>query len=219
MSTMPDAADADERTISELRAMDREEARQQLTVAEFEKWESVNDHLDEHAEATAEWEDTRAVATDIMVRADVSDLAADVTVFGNDLTAYFAPDDEEFRAMGERLGESFGVDIEEVADDPDSAEGLSTDDLDEEKLDEVNDLLADFIIYMVQSWDGHDWDELRESDRQAVRAVITDDPPQGWGIAGAMDAWVEIVTAVEANRNDRLERIQKFRSAERRGDR
>ena len=209
----------DEIPITRLRAMDESEAKQSLTYAEFQRWESINDRLDEHDDALAEWDETREEATDIMLRADTSDLASDVTVFGNDLAVYYAPDDPRIREQAERLGDAFGVDIEDAAEDPDAVAGMTTDDLDEDVIDDVKAILADLITVSIVEWDGTRYDELSDADRQAIHDLITGEPPTGWGVAGAMDAWVEISVAVEDNRDERLERIQKFRDAGRRGNR
>ena len=209
----------DEIPITRLRAMDEAEAKRTLTYAEFQRWESINERLDEHDEALAEWDETREEATDIMLRADTSDLASDVTVFGNDLAVYYAPDDPRIREQADRLGDAFGVDIEDAADDPDTVDGMSTDDLDEDVIDDVKAILADLITVAIVEWDGAAYDELGDADRQAIHDLMTTDPPKGWGVAGLMDAWVEISVAVEDNRDERLERIQKFRDAGRRGNR
>lgn len=209
----------DEIPITRLREMDESEAKQSLTYAEYQRWESINDRLDEHDEALAEWDETRQEASDIMLRADTSDLASDVTVFGNPLSVYYAPDDPRIRELADDLGDAFGVDIEDAADDPDTVENLSTDDLPEEIIDDVKAILAELVTVAIVEWDGTPYDELTDADRQAIADLMTADPPEGWGVAGLMDAWVEISVTVEANRDERLERIQKFRDAGRRGDR
>ena len=215
------SADAphNERTITELRRMDEQTAKQTLTVAEYKRWEAVNERLDEHEAALDRWEDTREEATDIMLRADTGDLAESVTVFGNPLEVYYAPDDPRLREQVDRLGDVFGVDMAAVAEGEESVDGLSTDDLDDGVIDDALDILADLITIAIVEWDGTRWDDLTDADRQAIHDLITADPPDGWGVAGAMDAWVEISVAVEDTRDERLERIQKFRDPERRGSR
>ena len=96
---------------------------------------------------------------------------------------------------------------------------MTTDDLDEDVIDDVKAILADLITVAIVEWDGVAYDELTDADRRAIHDLITGEPPTGWGVAGLMDAWVEISVAVEDNRDERLERIQKFRDAGRRGDR
>jgi len=209
----------DEIPITRLREMDESEAKRTLTYAEFQRWESINDRLDEHDEALEAWDETRQEASDIMLRADTSDLASDVTVFGNDLAVYYAPDDPRIREQADRLGDAFGVDIEDAADDPDAVAGMTTDDLDESVIDDVKAILAELVTVAIVEWDGAPYDDLGDADRQAIADLMTADPPEGWGVAGLMDAWVEISVAVENNRDERLERIQKFRDAGRRGDR
>jgi len=207
------------RTLTELRQMSEAEARTTLTMAEYRKWEALNDKLDEHEQALERWDETREDATDIMLRADVGDLSESVELFGNPVEAYYAPDDPRLRDLSDRLGDAFGVDMDEVAENPESVEDVTTDDLDDDVIGDVKDILADLITVAVVEWDGTEWDNLSDEAQDAIHDLITADPPNGWGVAGAMDAWVEIAVAVEENRDERLERIQKFREPERRGNR
>ena len=58
---------------------------------------------------------------------------------------------------------------------------------------------------------------LVSADNALVRQ--SEQHPDGWGVAGLMDAWTEIQYAVESNRDERMERVRRFRDEERRGDR
>jgi len=204
----------DERSITELRRMDESEAKGELNVYQYERWESVNQHLSEAEEIRQEWRDNEQEVTDILVNADMSSVASEVELFGNDVTAYYDPEDKRVREVAERLGDVLGVDIEAVEDIEASA-----DDIDDDKLDDCKVALADFIGLTIETWDGHDWDDLSVADRESIKTQIAAPQPDGWGLSGLMDALSEIMVAVESARDDRLERVEKFRNPERRGDR
>ena len=193
------------RTMAELRAMDESTAKTELSFQEFQTWESLNERLDEHEQTKQDWQDIDEATTDAIVFSDRSDLAADVSVMGNDLSVYYGPEDSDIRDPAKRLQERFDID---------DADGLDADDVPEEDIEFVADCLIDLIEAAVVDWNGTHYDELSPQDLAFIRDGIRD-----WGLAAMMDAWVEIQVSVEENRNDRLERIQKFRSPERRGDR
>jgi len=81
--------DTDERSITELRRMDKATAERQLTKLEYDRWESVNQHLDDAEEVRQEWADNEQAATDILVNADMSSVASEVDLFGNECTVYY----------------------------------------------------------------------------------------------------------------------------------
>jgi len=193
------------RTMAELRAMDEPTAKAELSFREYQTWESLNDKLDKHEQTKQDWQDIDEATTDAIVFADRSDLAADVSVMGNDLSVYYGPEDSDIRDPAKRLQERFDID---------DADGLDADDVPEEDIEFVADCLIDLIEAAVVDWNGTHYDELSPQDLAFIRDGIRD-----WGLAAMMDAWVEIQVSVEENRNDRLERIQKFRDPERRGDR
>jgi len=193
------------RTMAELRAMNESTAKTELSFQEYQTWESLNDKLDEHEQTKQDWQDIDEATTDAIVFSDRSDLAADVSVMGNDLSVYYGPEDSDIRDPAQRLQERFDID---------DADGLDADDVPDEDIEFVADCLIDLIEAAVVDWNGTHYDELSPQDLAFIRDGIRD-----WGLAAMMDAWVEIQVSVEENRNDRLERIQKFRSPERRGDR
>ena len=208
--------DRDRRSIAELQQMDRDEARN-LPHREFKRWESITDHLDRAAEQREEWAEDARVANDLIINADASDLATGVTVFGNDLAAYYSPDDPDVRNAAQRLGDILGVDGDT---DPEArAEAINADDIAEEDIDAVKDALAELVLSAVVEWDGTDLQDAPDATREAIREQITQARPDGWGVAGLMDAWTEIQYAVESNRDERMERVRRFRDEERRGDR
>jgi hypothetical protein len=212
MST--NTSDDGRRNAAELRRMDRETARNTLTVAEYERWEQLQELHAEAEEQRDEWEQAAEEAVETMVYSDATDLAAEVSVFGNDLAVYFSNDDPRVRDAVKRLTDVFDIDP-----DADEHADITTEDVAEEDIGAAKDVLADLVTAAVVEWNGEQWADLAPDAQDSIRARISADPPDGWGLAGLMDAWVEIQTAVEQNRNERMERVQKFRSEKRRGDR
>ena len=195
---------------------DREEAYRSLSGPDFERWEKLQELEAAAEENRREMQADAEVATDALVRADVSDLATDVNVFGNDLLCYYDPESQQVRDAAERVGDVCGVD----ADEPGDLEGASVDDVDDSDIPEIKGALVDLITAAIVEWNGERWDDMDADTREAIRATIQQPPEAGgWGVAGLMDAFVEIYVTVEDNRNERLERIQKFRDETRRGDR
>ena len=65
----------DSRTMTELLRMDESTAKRELSYAEYQTWESANDHQERYQERKAEWRENEQQATDILVNTDVSALA------------------------------------------------------------------------------------------------------------------------------------------------
>jgi len=130
--------------------------------------------------------------------------------------AYYEPESRQVCEAAERVGEVCGVD----ADEPGDLEGASVDDVNDNDIPAIKGALVDLITAALVEWNGQRWDDMDADTREAIRATIQQPPEAGgWGVAGLMDAFVEIYVAVEDNRNERLERIEKFRDETRRGDR
>ena len=201
--------------LTELRQMDEATAKTTLSYAQYQKWESVQQQFDAHEERKQEFRENEREATDILVHADPSNLAAEVEVFGNDIAVYYAPDDPRIRDPAERLGDLLDVDPDA---DPDEVE-IHADDVDDDLVPEAKDVLAELVVAALVEWNGTPRADLSNAALESIRTQIAGEPPEGWGIAGLMDAWVEIQVAVEERRDDRLDRIRKFRDETRRGDR
>ena len=199
------------RSITELRQMDEQTATHELTHAEYKRWESVNDHHDRAEEVRAEWQEDAEVVHDLIVSADVSDLASEITVFGNDLTVYYSAESDALREPVERLADKYELDT----DDGELDDTLEADDVADDDREFVASALCDMIDAALVGWDGTDWGDLPREQKDSILSAAR----RKWQLDGLMDAWVEIQLAVEQSRDERLERVQKFRSPERRGDR
>lgn len=203
----------DRRPLFALIQLSEAEAKDELSYHEYQRWKSATDHRDQYNERVDEWQQNEADATSDLVRSDVSSLTVEVDLFGNAVDVYYDPEDPRFRDAADELGDILGVDM--AGEDIEA----SADDVSDEQLEAAKRALADLICVTVQTWEGHRWDELDIGTRGDIRVQIAEPRPTGWGLAGLMDALSEIMTAVETNRNDRLERVQKFRNPEWRGNR
>jgi len=208
---------ADQRSIAELRAMDEHEAKRELSMVEYQRWESLHEHLDAAEENRQELAEADAEVHSLIAKSDPSNLAVDVNVWGNDLSVYYGAEDDAIQAAAQRLADTFDIDPDGDLDA--QAETLDSDDIAEDQLHEAKDALAELVLSAVISWNGARWDDVSEADREHIRTTITASRPDGWGVAGLIDAWVQIQTAVDEARNERLEVVRKFRPEERGGDR
>ena len=206
--------DSGGRTMTELLRMDESTAKRELSYAEYQTWESANDHQERYQERKAEWRENEQQATDILVNTDVSALATEIELFGNDVAVYYDPEDPRLHEAAQSVADVLGVDIDDAADLE-----ATTDDVPREAIDDAKGALADLVCVTFVEWNGHNWGDLPVESRRTVADRIQQPRPDGWGLAGLMDAFSEIMTAVETNRNERLERVEKFRNPERRGNR
>ena len=157
------ATTADRRSITELRRMDEQTAMQTLTMAEYQRWESVNDHHERAEQVRQEWRETEAEATSILVNTDVSDLATDIELFGNDVAVYYDPEDPRLHDAAEAVADVLGVDINDAADLE-----ATTDDVPREAIDDAKGALADLVCVTFVEWNGHNWSDLPAESRRTV---------------------------------------------------
>ena len=204
----------DSRTLTELLRMDEQTAKRELSYAEYQTWESATDHHGRYQERKREWRENEQQATDILVNTDVSALATEIELFGNDVAVYYDPEDPRLHDAAEAVADVLGVDIDDAADIE-----ATTNDVPREAIDDAKGALAELVCVTFVEWNGHNWSDLPAESRRTVVERIQQSRPDGWGLAGLMDAFSEIMTAVETNRNERLERVEKFRNPERRGNR
>jgi hypothetical protein len=184
----------------DLREMDEQTAKQTLTVNEFERWESVNDRLDEADEVREQWADQEDRVEDLVVHADPEQLGTRVDVFGNDVLVHVNSDDPEVRDAAEAL---------EAHDDADM------DDLSEADRREIGDDLTTLLDAILVRWNGTEWEDLPDD----VRTDVLADAREKWGFDNLMLAWADIAEAVYEDREQRVDVVEKFRDPERRGNR
>lgn len=193
-----------EYTPRELRAMDEDEALSTLTVAQYERWQGIQDLYDDVEETEAEWDAQAETVAEVTVEADMEALGTRVDVFGNDLLVHADTESTGFRNAAQRLDDEFG-----------DIEGDQLEDVDDGRVDALANHLLDMLDAVLVEWDGTDWDALDEDGRQGVLQSAR----SKWGVDGLMLAWGEIAVAIREDREETVGRIEKFRNPERRGDR
>lgn len=192
---MSSNTEADGYGVTELRQMDEQTARQTLTVAEYGRWEKLND-LHDQAEATREqWADEAETVADLTVHADVDDLGTEVDVYGNDLLVHVDPEDDDLTDAAGTLDDAFD---EDELDTPDE--------LADDRKQLVVENLQTMLDAVIVRWNGTDWDDLGESTRRGV----LDDAREKWGVDGLMLAWVDIAAAVHEDREEKVSAIDSF---------
>jgi DNA-binding protein YbaB len=188
--------------------MDEQTARQTLTVAQYERWEKLNDLYDD-AEATKEqWEAEAEQVAEITVEADMESLGTAVEVYGNDLVVHIDSDDPALRENIERL-EALQDEYADL-----DADDMTLDDGDELK-EEMRGLLQSLLDSVLVEWNGTAWDSLAEDQR----ADIVAEAAESWGFDALLMGWVDIAQAIQEDREDRMDVIESFRDPARRGDR
>jgi len=187
-----------EYTPRELREMSDEEAKQTLTVAQYERREKLLDLLeqaDENQERLAEQDQQ---VQEITVDADMEQLGTEVDLFGNDVLVHIDSGNRQFRQAANAL--------ESVDEFDDESEVV---DLDDETRETIANRLQDMLDAVLVRWDGTRWSEISEPKRGAV----LDQCRTEWGVDGLMLAWFKIGEAVTEERQEVEELIDSFRSA------
>jgi hypothetical protein len=198
-------------TPRELAEMDEDEARNTLTVAQFERWEGLQDLFDEQADTEEEWEQQEETVQEVTVSADMEQLGTHVEVYGNDLLVRADPDSSEFRSAIDALDDEFG-DIEVADEDADGADAFG--DVDRERLDDLADHLLEMLDSVLVKWDGARWAGLPSEQRDTILA----ESRAKWGVDGLLLAWGDIVTAIREDHEGTVSQLESFRGAEGRGD-
>ena len=130
----------DSRTLTELLRMDEQTAKRELSYAEYQTWESATDHHGRYQERKREWRENEQQATDILVNTDVSALATEIELFGNDVAVYYDPEDPRLHEAAQAVADVLGVDIDDAADLE-----ATTDDVPREAIDDAKGALADLV--------------------------------------------------------------------------
>lgn len=194
----------DDHTLAELRGMDEDTARQTLTVAEYERWEQLQELYDEAEETEQRFAAEDEQVAEITVSADPEALGTEVDVYGNDLLVRVDPEDDAVQAIAESMDSEF----------PD-VEGEDVPELDAERADDLAEHLLELLDCIILRWDGVAWDGLPED----YRRDRLDTAREAWGLDGLYLAYVDIMAAIEADRDERVSTVESFRGEERRGRR
>jgi len=188
----------------DLRQMDEAEARNTLTVVEFERWEQLQE-LREGAQETRErWAEEDEQVAELTVHADKDALGTNVDLYGNDVVVHIDQNDRKFRQAAERY-ETLTESI-----DPDELDTVP-DDL----LADIEDCVTTMLDQILVRWNGTAWNTLRRDQRETVLADAADK----WGVDGLILSWVDIAAAIHEDREQKVAAIESFRGAERGGGR
>ena len=198
------------RHTAELRQMDRETARNTLTVNEFERWERVND-LHEQAEQTREqWEEQDEQVGELVVRSDPESLGTEVTLHGNELLVHFNANDRHLQAAKDRL-DAFYADHDLAGMERDDA-GETVEELPESEREAITEgmteCLLDLFDAVVIEWNGTRWNAVPDEQREAALR----DCLETWGLEDFLFAWVDVCMAYYEEREEKLDVIESFRA-------
>lgn len=202
---------AEDYTPRELADMDEEEARQTLPIAQYERWEQIQDLYEEKADTEAEWEREEETVREVTVSADMEQLGTRVDLYDNDLLVRADPESQALQDALETLEDDYG-DIE--VEDPDADGEAAFGDVDTDRLDALADHLLGMLDEVIVRWDGTRWAGLPAAQREA----ILQDARAAWGIDGLMLAWARIAAEIRADREGVVEDLESFLAEAGRGD-
>lgn len=187
-------------TPGQLRRMDEQQARETLTVKQFERWEKLQELDEEAAETKRDWSDQRETVTDLVVHADREALGTHVEIYGNDLLVRIHSENEQFREAAEGLNDAFG-------DEEEALEDLSV----TEREDLAGHLL-NMLDAVLLEWNGTPWDSVPKPDRFEILTRARNK----WNLDGLLLAWFDIADTINDEREEHMDVVDSFR-VERRG--
>ena len=185
-------------TRRELREMDEQTARNTLTVAEFERWERIQDLYEQREDTLDEWDSQEQTVADVTVHADAETLGTEIDLYGNELLVRVRPASRRLQQVRGRL-EDNDVDL----DNPD-AEAVA--DIDEETQEAIADALTALLDAILVRWNETDWRDLSTKQRDAILA----DARQAWGLDGLLFGVVQVIRAVHEDQNRRVQDVKSF---------
>jgi len=198
-----DATGGQDWSTLDLRRMDREEARETLPVAEYERWEQLHENINAAAETRERWAEEDQRVQELTVHADAEQLGTEVDLYGNTVLVHVNPDDDRFRAVATDLQDRYGED------------GPDTDELDPEEVDRLADDLIEMLDLVILRWNGVEWDALDPDTRRDTLA----DARVAWGVDNLWLAWADIAEATQQRHQERVDVVDSFRGEARRGGR
>ena len=185
-----------------LKRMDEETARQTLTVAEYERWEGVQELHQQADEQREAWRDHDDTALDVAVHADLNDLWVSVELYGNTLEVYADPEDDELQSIAEELQSEFDdVDPEDI------------DDFDTERVHQLGHILEDYVNAILKTWNGTRWSDLPQDKRIQILTTARD----RWGTKAMALGLMKCASKMAEQQEDYVEAVESFRGTQRRG--
>jgi len=198
------SADSDRRGITELRQMDRETARNTLTVTEYERWEKLQDLHEQADETREQWAEEEDTVAEITVHADMEQLGTELDLYGNDVLVHVDSQNTALEDHADAVDDILG-DV-----DPEDVDSLTQSDL-----DDVLGHLLDMLDIALVRWNGTEWADLPEDARADTLARIG----ESWGVEAVLMAWFDIAEAMHEEREEKVSAIESFRDPQRRGRR
>lgn len=199
----------DGRSVAELRGMDEQTARSELTVVEYERWEQLNSLVDEHEATKDEWDAEDERVEDLVVHADMDELGTHVELYGNDLLVYADPDDEGFRAAVESFDDARsqydGMDPDEI----------DVDDIDDGVMEDMAWACLDFLDAVLVEFNGVAWGDLPDDECDAILEQCR----EKWGPMGTVQSMVDVMAAIYEEQEEQVSTVESFLGEERRGNR
>lgn len=196
-----DHGDTETYTPGELRRMNDAEARDQLTVNQYERREKLLALHEQAAETDEQFAAEAAEVEALTVSADPEQLGTEVDVYGNTLLVRVEDGNDRLQRHGEA--------VETLLE---AAEGEADDDLGglaDDRRDELAAHLRSLLDELLVRWDGESWADLRDAHREAILLDASDK----WGVDGLLLAVVNIVAAVHEDREERVSVVESFRGA------
>lgn len=196
MST--DTEGGDGYSMAELEAMSEQEAKDTLTVTEFEQWEQLQELFEQDRETREQWEQASETVADVAVKADMEQLGTKVDLWGNPVVVHLDPGDRHLQQRVQRFedrhGEHAGEDI---------------DDLDDVDTDAIAESVKHLLDVLLVEWDGTKWHQLPEYDSDEYHPVL-DVAEDKWGLAGLVDGVVRVLETAYEEQQQRMEEIESF---------
>jgi antitoxin component of MazEF toxin-antitoxin module len=220
MATDPDdpGDGTDSYTPRELRQMDDDDARRTLTVAQYERREKLLELQAEADETAAQFEAEAEAVEEITVKADAEALGTEVDIWGNTLLVRIPDGSDTLREHGEAVEDVFReleADTDTGADTgADMGADMAADadafaDVDRDTRNEIVGHLQAILDEVIIRWDGTEWADLPPGHRDTV----LHDATEKWGVDGLLLAVVDIVAAVQEDREERVSVMESFRGA------
>lgn len=186
-------SERDGRGIVELREMSEEEARNELTVVEYERWEKLHE-LEEGAEETREeWEREDEVVSDVVVHADKEALGTEVELYGDTVLVHVNSESRGLQQTVKKI-EAF----EEDLTDPDE--------FGEAEAERVTELLIEFFDEILVRYNDTEWASLSAAERESVLHRAR----SAWGLDAFILAYIDVMEAIHEDREERVGAVESF---------
>lgn len=179
----------------DLRQMDREQARQELPMAQFERWEQLHENIKQAEQTREQWAEHDELATELVVHADVEELGTEVDLYGNELIVDFDPDNEDLLNLIKKTQRKYGeIEIETIEE------------LEQDRMQEMALALEDIFREIILQWNGTDYRELPEDTQIQIISQARDK----WGLRAFALGIVDCLIRAYEDQEQRMAAIESF---------